>query len=263
MRFLSIGLVLSTIASTPRQDGPARAQELLEGVAIGLKDSPAIACECRVRLKMQTIEVRQTANVILERPHRARLEIAGAGQDALIVLDGSSQWHYLKARKKFLKSKQLGTTKIEQYGAGPLASLFFEKGTGSILPYLSASRVTRETLGNEECSVVSWNVGEEETRLWIAGARLVQFRITRSIAGEKTEQTIEYGPVDTHPRLPEGAFAFTPPEGAQPIEKSGVSGLLAVGADAPDVVATDLRGKETRLSEFKGKPVILTFWFFG
>jgi outer membrane lipoprotein-sorting protein len=263
MRSLCFILILAGIPPGSFQDDPARAQELLSDVASAMKDVEAVSFECRVRLKMQTVEVSQGVKVILERPNRARLEISGGGQDALIMLDGSTQWHYLKARNRFVKSRQLGTTKIEQYGTGPLATLFFEKGTGPLHPYLSAATVTRENLGKEECAVVAWKVGAEETRLWISGKSLRQCRITRSIAGEKVEQTLEYGEVDSHPRIAGDAFTFTPPEQARPLDKSGEAGLLAVGADAPDFIATDLQGKERRLSDFKGRPVIVNFWFYG
>jgi outer membrane lipoprotein-sorting protein len=263
MRSACFILVLACAPPGSFQEDPAKAKELLNDVASAMKDAKAVSFESRVRLKMGAVEVTQGVSVLLERPNRARLEISGAGQDALIVLDGATQWHYLKAGNRFLKSKQLGTTKIEQYGIGCWATLFFEKGPGPLLPYLSAATVARESLGKEECGVVAWRVGAEETRLWIAGNRLRRFRITRSIAGEKVEQTIEYGEMDAHPRIAEDAFVFTPPKDARPMEKAGEAGLLAAGAEAPDVAVTDLEGKERRLSEYKGRPLILNFWFYG
>ena len=39
--------------------------------------------------------------------------------------------------------------------------------------------------------------------------------------------------------------------------------LLKVGAEAPDFAGTDLADKEVKLSGFKGKTVIVNFWFYG
>jgi cytochrome oxidase Cu insertion factor (SCO1/SenC/PrrC family) len=38
--------------------------------------------------------------------------------------------------------------------------------------------------------------------------------------------------------------------------------LLKDGTAAPDFTATGLDGKEVKLSSFKGKPVLLNFWFY-
>ncbi len=252
----------STLGGYQGGDGD-EAKELVEAVAAAMSEAPAVAFECEVRLKIGELEVPQTAKTRLRRPNLARLELSGAGQDALIVLDGTSTWHYAKASKGYFQSKQRSTTKLEQYGAGPAASLFFEKGARSLLPYLSDATVTTERLGDEECSVVTWKVGAEVTSLWIHGDRLRRYRTTRSIAQQKFEQTFKYGKFDLAPTLADDSFTFTPPKGAHPIEQGGDDELLALGAPAPDFSATAPDGKVRKLSESSGRPVLLTFWFYG
>jgi len=239
------------------------AKELVEAVAATMKDAPAVAFECEVRLKIGELEVPQTAKTRLRRPDLARLELSGAGQDALIVLDGRSTWHYVKASKGCFRSKQRSTTKLEQYGAGPAASLFFEKGAGSLLPYLTDATVTMERLGDEECSVVTWKVGAEVTSLWIHGDRLRRYRTTRSIAQQKFEQTFTYKAFDLTPTIADDCFTFTPPKGAHLIEQGGDDDLLALGTTAPDFSATGTDGRVRKLSGSSGRPVLLTFWFYG
>ncbi len=245
------------------QGDAEQARELVEGVAAAMKESPAVAFDCEVRLKIGELEVPQTAKTVLRRPNLARLELAGAGQDALIVLDGTASWHYLKAGNRYFKSKQRSTTKLEQYGAGPAASLFFGQGAGSLLPYLSDATVTMERLGDEECSVVTWKVGAEQASLAIHGNRLRRYRTTRSIAAQKFEQTFTYGTFDLAPTIADGAFAFVPPKGARAIEQGGDDALLDLGAVAPDFSVTGTDGKVRKLSESRGRPVLLTFWFYG
>ena len=169
-----------------------------------------------------------------------------AAADALIVLDGTTLWHHLKTKNMFLQSRQLGVVKIEQYGVGPLATLFFQKGAGALLPYLSDAKLSRESLGGKDCSVISWNVGTEETRLWIEGGRLRRFRTTRSISDRTFEQTIRYEEISRPSAVSPDTFVFSPPKGARPVSSTGEEALLPVGAVAPEVSAArlDLDGGE-------------------
>ena len=253
-------------ASLPRslpQEDAARARKLLDDAAEGMKEAKVIAFDTEVRTKIQSVEVIQRAKALLERPNLVRLEISGAGQDALIVLDGSNLWHHIKAKNRYLKTKQLGTVKVEQYGIGPVGTLFFDKGPGSLLPYLTGASVTEERLGTEECSVIAWKVGAQETRLWLCGRRLRRFSATRSIGEQTLEQVMTFGAIDLHPHRAADAFAFTPPQDAQPIGATGEARLLAAGTETPDFAATDLDGREVNRLSLKGRPVLLTFWFYG
>ena len=56
-----------------------------------------------------------------------------------------------------------------------------------------------------------------------------------------------------------GAYARTSPESEDPDVKYG-AGLLAPGTPAPDFVLGDVSGKDVRLSDFRGKTVLLVFW---
>jgi outer membrane lipoprotein-sorting protein len=263
MSSLLLSLVLSSFALACGQDDAAKAKELIDVVAAVTKDAPAIAFETEIQIKVGPVAVPLKAKALLKRPNLARLEISGAGQDALIILDGSTSWHLLKASNGFVKSNQLGTTKLEQYGVGPAATLFFEREAGPLLPYLSNATVTKEKLGEEECWVVTWKVGAEETRLWIGRDRLRRYRTTRSISENVFEQTFTYGAMDLSPAIADEAFVFTPPAGAHAISAGDESKLLAIGTNAPDFTATYLDGKMLKLSDFKGKPVLLSFWFYG
>ena len=256
-------LLLAWSAAAMAPDDGARAKELVEGAAATMKEATAVAFESDVRLSIGGMEATQKARLLLQRPNRARLELSGAGQDALLVLDGTTAWHYMKLGKGFVRSKQLGTMKLEQYGAGPAATLFFEKGIGALAPYLADAVVTGEKLGEEACDVVSWKVGTEESRLWIAANRLRRFRATRSLNGQRVEQTFDYGRFDLAPKVEESAFVFTPPPGARPNDSGDESDLVEVGAHLPDFTAKALDGAALKASDFKGRPLLVTFWFYG
>jgi outer membrane lipoprotein-sorting protein/peroxiredoxin len=250
-------------AAFPADQDASKAKDLLEAVAAAMKDAGAISYETEIRTRIESLEVAQKAIVVLKRPDLARLELSGAGQDGLIVLDGVSSWHYLKGRNRFAKARQLGTIKIQQYGAGPVASLFFEKGTGTLAPYLSDATVTQEKLGADDCSLITWKVGNEETRVWVCGKRLRRYTTVRTLDGRRFEQTFDHGVVDVSPKIADDVFTFAPPAGAQPLGAGDDSKLLAVGANAPDLRLTALDGTPLKLADVEGKPVLLTFWFYA
>lgn len=248
-------------ASAPLQDG--KAKELLDGAAALMKEASAVSFENEVRLETGGMEIVQKAKVLLQRPDRARLDLSGSGQDALLVWDGETAWHYMKLGKGFVRSKQLGTKKLEQYGAGPAATLFFAKGVGELAPYLVDAVVTTEKLGEETCDVVTWKVGSEESRLWIGAKRLRRFQSTRSLNGQKFAQTIDYGAFNLAPKIGEDSFLFGPPKGAHPLDSGDETWLLDVGADLPEFTTTKLDETPLKGSDFKGRPLLVTFWFYG
>ncbi|MCE9581150.1 MAG: peroxiredoxin family protein [Planctomycetes bacterium] len=69
--------------------------------------------------------------------------------------------------------------------------------------------------------------------------------------------------LDAGRRPGEGQFRFTPPAGAVRAPKAGEDKLLAVGGAAPEFHLVDAAGQSVRLSDFKGKVVLLNFWFLG
>jgi hypothetical protein len=239
------------------------AEELLEAVAASMKEATAVALEAEVRIRIGAAQVAQKAKVVLKRPNLARLELTGAGQDSLIVFDGASTWHYLKAGNQYLESRQKGTAKLEQYGAGIAATLFFEKGVGTLRPYLKTAVVEQRKPGEVETHLVTWKVGTEENSIGIAGRRLVRYRVMRLLQGSPVEFTYLYGEMDLALAAADRDFAFTPPKGARKMDTRDEAGLLAIGSAAPDMVVTDLQGRPVKLSDPKGKVVLVTFWFYG
>jgi outer membrane lipoprotein-sorting protein len=261
MKWIALAVVAALMPTA--QEGSLKADELLARVAAGLKDKPIVVVETEMHTRIQSLTVSQKAKVMLKRPNLARMEIRGAGQDAVIVLDGSNLWHFLKPRNRYVRSKQLGTSKLEQYGAGLAAPLFFGGGVESIKAYLAGATLGEESLDGRSCRVVTWTVGAQEEKVWIEGDRLRQVRATRSLGGESVEQTIIYGDWTFPATLDESRFTFSPPEGCELLASKSEERLLGPGSPLPEVAALDLQGNPVRLSAYKGRPLLLAFWFHG
>ena len=102
-----------------------------------------------------------------------------------------------------------------------------------------------------------------EWRLWIGEKGLLR-KAEKTVDGALHER-LEYGVFDLSPKVPDETFVFTPAKGARCL-RSGVdeeAALLPPGAEAPDFEALDPDGKPVRLSDFKGRPVLLHFWQFS
>jgi outer membrane lipoprotein-sorting protein len=243
------------------QDDTAKAKELLEAAGKALKEAKAIRFEYASQWK-GTVD--QKCKVTFQRPNLGRLEIKAYDQEYLYILDGKTLWMYMPSSKQYMKMEQSEGIQ-NALGVGPLSNLYFSPAT-ELLTDATDLKVKEEKLGEEKVSVISWKATEAEHRLWIDANKAVRkYELKMTVEDETYEQTIEYGKVEIDPKLEKDAFAFTPPKDAtefkQDDDPSGA--LIAVGEDAPDFEATDLEGKKVKLSDYKGKTVILNFWFYG
>jgi len=104
---------------------------------------------------------------------------------------------------------------------------------------------------------------------WIdpASNRILRHRITAVVEGPKFEtrrvETVTYDRIDLDTAVPDSVFAFHAPEGAREVSAFQAPGQEREdlsGRKAADFVLTDLSGKKHRLSEQRGKVVMLDFW---
>jgi len=64
------------------------------------------------------------------------------------------------------------------------------------------------------------------------------------------------GPAVAATTTPPPPPPVTPPTGGA----ANATGFLAVGTEAPDIVGEDTDGKPMKLSDYRGKVVVLDFW---
>jgi peroxiredoxin len=66
--------------------------------------------------------------------------------------------------------------------------------------------------------------------------------------------------IDINSVLPDSQFSYVAPKDATSVDPTLSSSLLNPGAIAPDFIAYNKDGKEVKLSDYRGKTVILDFW---
>ncbi len=246
------------------QGDAARATEILRAASDALKDATAL----RLQKTMITegYEGKNEIELAVRRPNLVRMTLKP--DDLLDVLDGKTCWSYVKESNEYMKYPQ------EEAAAGrylgPLGAIFLKRDGPSLLADAKDVSVKREKIGDAECDVIRWTEKKGqvavEWALWFDAKRQLR-RSVEKAAGEDLNfrQTVDIASLEADPRLPDDAFTFVPPKDAkearpgEDLDKS----LLAEGAAAPDFKAADVDGKEVTLSSFKGKTVLLNFWFYN
>lgn len=98
----------------------------------------------------------------------------------------------------------------------------------------------------------------------LAVGRLVWSNRTNA-QGEKTvlRMTVEFTDYRLGEPVEESLFSFVPPKNARRVDAvpiPGQTGSFLVNQPAPDFELKTLEGERVRLSELRGKPVVLNFW---
>ncbi len=136
---------------------------------------------------------------------------------------------------------------------------------------LVAARIERtETVGGVRCRRVSLATGGlyngqafENREIWSIGPDgLVRRLVTtyRFGDGPATHRDATVLAIRKNEPIPEAAYAYAPPPGIKRYADVVRPDLLPNGSPAPDFEAIDAKGKPVRLSDLKGKVVVLDFW---
>jgi outer membrane lipoprotein-sorting protein len=261
---LWLTLVLAAVA----QEDAKKAQDLLEGVAARLKEAPAIQIDYDWNVRTAKEKAKIRISLVAKRPNLLRFtEKEKDVNTEMTLFDGKWCWTYDTDANEYTKSVQSPYLFGTCLTGDPLREMFF-KGAARMLTRATEIKVGEEKLGKEMCRTIQWTrkkgkARSDATKLWIDARGLIRRSEVKSVSGgEESEEVVNYKTVDLDPKLPDDAFTFKPKEGAKEGKEAGSSDeLLPVGSPAPDFEATDLNGKKVRLSDYKGKTVLLNFWF--
>ncbi|HUB77726.1 MAG TPA: TlpA disulfide reductase family protein [Bryobacteraceae bacterium] len=236
-------------------EGPetAKARELLHQVAETYRNLPAArfeSTEIRQRSSEKTETRSETrATLLFSPPNRWRRETSRTGGEARVeIADGHTSWTVYPQANQYQSVPQ-------GPAARPFAYHLLDRGrsTPEILRH--------ERLGAADCTVVRISLGRGVTEdLWIVDG-------THLVAKEKTEDRtskdeLTFTVTELGVKVAPEAVAYAPDEthavnrttAAQEAPKT------MVGTTAPDVVLRDLDGHAVKLSELRGKVVLLDFW---
>ncbi len=144
----------------------------------------------------------------------------------------------------------------------------FHGYTDSLQAYIDGvSSVGSEAIRGEECDVILVSImkGQRTWKLWLSRKdhlprKLRQVvRVSYDIVTEE-----EWSEVRINAPIPDKVFRWSPPEGWKQwrMPKPG-DNLLAHGSRAPDFELTLADGSKTKLSDHRGKVVLLNFWRVG
>lgn len=187
--------------------------------------------------------------VQIERPNRVHMEQREPGEKAarvlLLVSDGSQLFQYMDSS--------------QQYRKDPLPSHLVDGMLG--LPPVAQARPTAATLDGRAMLVYATQpaVGASESLYVDAQTRLPR-RLTISLTAQgktREAQRIDFSGWVLNKPLQASLFAFVPPAGAKEYVAPKV---LANGVAAPDFTVQDRNGTPVKLSDYKGKVVVLDFW---
>lgn len=245
------------------------AQDLLGRAEEALKETRTLRFTATSTITGRQGTTVQRAAVTLRRPNLARVEREMKGVDmGLVVFDGETGWLSIPSAKQYLKMP-VGPGPALFGMAGPLPLLFYGGDVGAALGNEAELAVERRTREGTEFDVVIAKVAspEAEFRFWLdAGRALRRYEVRHTGKGTGTafDLDIAYGAVERDPEIADDTFTFTPPEGATEVRPGGFdeSALVEAGRPAPAFEAADLEGRPVKLADFRGKTVVLNFWFY-
>ena len=206
---------------------------------------------------------------------------------SLQISDGTTTWLYFPAQKKFYeraispgdldrKPFVLGFTRegrlaVSGIEAGREEELVF--GAGCLaMPIAGGGKLALKAdadVSGISCHVLTYSVGTMVQTFFISKADNTPLRFTLESSfehkGKKFTTTAEseLKRLDAMARPDAAQFRFVPPAGAVQAAKLGEDKLLAAGTAAPELGAVDASGKPVGLADYKGKVILLNFWFLG
>jgi peroxiredoxin/outer membrane lipoprotein-sorting protein len=243
-----------------------------------LHGSATLLVECDVA---STSQPKQKFRLLCKRPDHARLETVETSRSGTwyTIFDGHAGWTYFPNMNKYFN---LGFHLPDDSAwldlkVGQVASLFFQDDPDSALGNARELSLRRAQFEGSACDVLSWKdetIANGRFELWIDSAGMVRrYRQTGSTVEykgrgktEPTDEdwtdTITYTKLELGPEVPDKLLVFDPPEGARALNRKADDSMLPLNSEAPDFQATDLEGRPVKLSDFRGKAVLVNFWFY-
>jgi outer membrane lipoprotein-sorting protein len=254
-------LFTSGLASEGQEDGNQEhfeeAKKLLESAADKMRNSDEIAFEIEDHRFKKPVP----ATYWIRKPNKLRIQWSLPNDHSMLMLcDGSRAWTYRTWDNRYTRVEQPPGPPIVLSVKDPITSLFLSESVTEVLTGVTIEKVEEATRGDTSCSLITWNIRKvARGRIWIDDdSRICRYGHEQGA----TKESCVLKNINLKPDLAEDAFSFVPPKEAK-LEVAPTKGkLLPNGTLAPSFQATGLDGKTVKLSDFKGKTVLLNFWAY-
>jgi thiol-disulfide isomerase/thioredoxin len=189
-------------------------------------------------------------------PNKLRVEVSGSGEPSVLISDGHTVWTF------FPESNEYTTHPAgDQLQSSLNSYALLDQIVGS--PRISGS----EYLGDVDCTVLIIGRPNQTRTLWIdPKTNFIRKDHVTSVSPTtgtvQRSQTISFSEARVVAGLDIRLFSFDPQK-AQAKSRLALQRealVRSVGTPAPDFSLSNLEGKEIKLSQLKGKVVLLNFW---
>lgn len=285
------------ISACSGSDQKKDATELLTQVENRYKSLDHFQLEAVIHSSIEAGQRHQSVDVpikyTLVDPGKTRIEVTDSRMAMTLVSDGSTTWTYIPSMNKYTVKK----ASLLQNGDNAAATPDPNQNFRGIAEQLTKpfETITDEVKKAEITGEKTYSLDGKEVPVYVVSAvfkngpqyqdsdatptilliakdsKLVmkqeqKFNMESPQMGGKVhiEQTIEMKKAVLDGKIPDKTFTFNVPDNADKIdhfptkENNGNSGM--VGKPAKDFELTNLKGEKVRLSDLKGKVVLMDFW---
>jgi thiol-disulfide isomerase/thioredoxin/outer membrane lipoprotein-sorting protein len=211
-----------------------------------------------------------------DRTTKLHIEYQNSSFSIVLITDGSTIWTYLPHDKAYTKVQASAIAEMGDEGddgtqGDNIAMSVYVMAVRRYAsldkvpsqPELAGEEVIKTGEGKVRCWVIETHVAGRSEKLWVDQQRYLVLRAESTLEqeGRATHMKIFIKRFDTEPPPP-AAFAFIPDKRAKLVDELNIPGSSPtfVGKPAADFALKNLDGEPVRLSEFRGKIVVLNFW---